>query len=666
MNQRALSTNDLSAGGGLAVSVVADDVVDIPHAGVVFARFPAEMEGPDAPPPPALAVDLQAVEAAVEELQDGQRAEAEPAQVMVAWMLDDPEAGKRLLLVSGDGVEPTAPDDMHVTLAYLGRVGVDVDEDAVEGLTDLLRSALGEMDPLEGSIGGSITFPGSAHSDGRTVHAAAVDVPGLEVLRAAVVAACVDAGLTVRADHGWVPHLTLAYAEPGATALHVDMDVQVPARIRSVDVVVGGVRTGIPIGQPTKAPAFVGAVGREAEIDAAVRKLDDDPGALRGQVMRSSAWSSTRKATAKEMDKAKGLMAERFGAGGGVGHTALIRVTSSKRARDGHTIAPRGWHFDDWHSNPVVLWQHNRDKLPVGRGVVVAVDDEGVDVVDEFVSREMDPFGGTVGDMVDGGFLHSPSIGWDTIRAVRVKDPALVDRYGYPLDILEANKLEHSIVTVPADVYTGVVRARAAGLNVAAFADRFGRAADEETNARLRDSFGRIALAAGPNRTIVQPAQTKETPVKTEPAKTTTPIVPTQHRAAGGLRCPSCNGPVRAPDAPDPAMITTQAPNPGSGKSHVDAGVGERTKLRGFDHLTPEVQGALEVLAQALSAGGGAPPPPAPGSMAAAAPPPPANAVPPPPAAGQPPAAGDSNKNPEEDAPDVKAARAELFGNKRA
>jgi 2'-5' RNA ligase len=657
----------------LAQPVQMKAVLDEPQPKhLVAVRYPSEMEGPKVPAPPMLEPpqdeqDATAVgpEGGLQLAVLGHRADVEGPQVMVAWMLDDDDV--RALLhfdegVDGSGLSAVGADTLHVTLAYLGRLGSDVQAADVARLTARLAELAPTLAPLEGHLGGAIRFPPGEGSDGREVYAAGVDVPDLERLRAAVVDACADLGIPLQSAHGFTPHLTLGYGEPGLDADVPDaLAERHPIRIAALSIVVGGERTDVALGQAAAADPVATRVATPSNAaDRTIEgglvrlardwsRLDADPGALRGALLRSSFPTSIRKATSKEADKVRSLFTERFGGSGG-GHVVALKITSSERARDGHTIDPRGWHFDEWNQNPVVLWQHMRDMLPVGRGMIADVDDDGVVALDEFVSREMDAFGGTVGDMVANGFLHSPSIGWDTLRAVRVKDPAIVERYGYPLDILEANKLEHSIVTIPADVYTGVLRARAAGMDVSAFAQRFARYADLATNPRARDSLGLIVKAAAPARSISLPTNPKENPVKTEPAKSVS-VVPPQHRAdAGGLRCPTCHGPVRAPSAPDPAFVNTQPPPAGKPPE----GVGSRGA---FDTLPDNVKAALETIAVALSGGaaGGAPaaaPPPPPGSQEAAAPPP----MPPPPNGG-----GDKPPEPGEDE-DVKAASRELFG----
>ena len=100
-----------------------------------------------------------------------------------------------------------APDDMHVTVCYLGK---DVSDRAFAAACERAEGAAASLDgPLSGVISGLGTFEPSGSSDGKTVAWAAVALPGAERLRAAL------EDLSASEHTDWTPHLTLRYQDAG-------------------------------------------------------------------------------------------------------------------------------------------------------------------------------------------------------------------------------------------------------------------------------------------------------------------------------------------------------------------------------------------------------------------------------------------------------------------
>ncbi|GAA4209279.1 hypothetical protein GCM10022252_75540 [Streptosporangium oxazolinicum] len=161
------------------------------------------------------------------------RSDAGPG-VMVALMLP-PELAEQLAVA--DGLPAT---DLHVTLAYLGK---GLDEEQLTLAADTVSAVAASAAPLAGTIGGLGAFPPG--DDGVPVFAT-VDVPGLEVLRQAVVDALKAAGLPVASEHGFTPHTTLTYLKPGEP-----LPAPLPAReVSFAEVVLAqdDQRTAFPLG----------------------------------------------------------------------------------------------------------------------------------------------------------------------------------------------------------------------------------------------------------------------------------------------------------------------------------------------------------------------------------------------------------------------------------
>lgn len=174
--------------------------------------------------------------------------------IMVA-LYPDQATAKSLAVEGGEPV-----DELHVTLAYLGRTG-DVSFTA-DDVVAAVRGAVAEHQPLSGSVGGLGVFP--AGDDGTPVWAP-VDVPGLETLRENIVRS-LDEGPTAGAvarNHGYTPHLTLGYDLPS-------IKPAAPHQVRFGEafVVFGDQRTPVPFGARTSAGPDVPPIETKAAAAA--------------------------------------------------------------------------------------------------------------------------------------------------------------------------------------------------------------------------------------------------------------------------------------------------------------------------------------------------------------------------------------------------------------
>ena len=100
-----------------------------------------------------------------------------------------------------DGLEP---DDLHVTMVYLGRAD-DVDADAVQAAIRSLPS----RDPFVAQVSGHGRFTGGDQD----VVVALMDSPELERLRSDLLSALKEQGVEVPSEHGFTAHMTLTYLD---------------------------------------------------------------------------------------------------------------------------------------------------------------------------------------------------------------------------------------------------------------------------------------------------------------------------------------------------------------------------------------------------------------------------------------------------------------------
>lgn len=100
-----------------------------------------------------------------------------------------------------------APEKMHVTMAYLGLAG-DVDKSAVGKALKLLPA----RQPFTAKVSGHARFTGGEED----VLVALVDSPDIECLRIDLLEALGKQGISIPRDHGFTPHLTIAYMDEQA------------------------------------------------------------------------------------------------------------------------------------------------------------------------------------------------------------------------------------------------------------------------------------------------------------------------------------------------------------------------------------------------------------------------------------------------------------------
>jgi 2'-5' RNA ligase len=112
------------------------------------------------------------------------------------------------------GVEPIPPDDMHITLAYLGQM--DEIGDKRKKLEAAIKKFASGAAAIEGSVGGVGRFNASENSDGMDVLYASFDAPLLPDFRQGLVAAIEKTGVEISRAHGFTAHITLSYVEKGS------------------------------------------------------------------------------------------------------------------------------------------------------------------------------------------------------------------------------------------------------------------------------------------------------------------------------------------------------------------------------------------------------------------------------------------------------------------
>lgn len=125
---------------------------------------------------------------------------------MVAFPID-PDIAAGLALDWGEAAET-----LHLTLAYIGKIEA-LDRARVENILEPLAQSLA---PIAAEVCGLARFDAADDPRGWPL-VALVDSPELPVLRRRVVDALVAGGVAVAANHGFTPHITLAYVDADHT-----------------------------------------------------------------------------------------------------------------------------------------------------------------------------------------------------------------------------------------------------------------------------------------------------------------------------------------------------------------------------------------------------------------------------------------------------------------
>lgn len=89
-----------------------------------------------------------------------------------------------------------------------------------------------------------------------------------------------------------------------------------------------------------------------------------------------------------------------------------VVISTDEVDRQGDVIDQNGWDFANYKNNPVVLWAHKYDELPVA--TCDKIYSEGGKTIAEgkFVPGSIYPFAQTVRQMFDAGFLNTTSVGY--------------------------------------------------------------------------------------------------------------------------------------------------------------------------------------------------------------------------------------------------------------
>lgn len=273
---------------------------------------------------------------------------ADPAHpgAMVAFLLD--EQTTQALQAACAPLEVT-PD--HVTLVYLGPDASALDA-FKSALIRLIADTACYTQPIEGVVNGFGRFASAEDEDTSALYAS-VDCHALPSFRQRLWEAACMAGCEPMAEHGFVPHITLAYLPVADATPSLDLPA-IPLRFTAFALVWGAETITFPFSEEMY--------------------MADEYRGAQGHYIRAYAEQTT-----EADDPAKPI---RF-----VASTEGIKG-------DGKDLRMKDWRFARFNTHPVILWGHDYTgrQLPIGTGKPVVegnrlLMDVFYDTDDEFAMR---------------------------------------------------------------------------------------------------------------------------------------------------------------------------------------------------------------------------------------------------------------------------------------
>lgn len=203
-----------------------------------------------------------------------------------------------------------------------------------------------------------------------------------------------------------------------------------------------------------------------------------------------------------------------------------IKFTISTNAvdLDNDTVDQAGWDLSVYRTNPLVLFMHDANQLPVARCVEIGVTGGKLKATAEFVPASVPvagPFAEAVYQMCRQGFLSATSVGFIPLAFDLAADRMGEDDYLPPVNFRKQKLVEWSVVTVPANSEALIDPAERDGA-VAPPAELQGRAMAEAARLAMNRAFDRhkrLARLAELGLTIGGPGSAKSAqPAKRTPA----------------------------------------------------------------------------------------------------------------------------------------------------
>jgi 2'-5' RNA ligase/phage head maturation protease len=361
---------------------------------------------------------------------------------MIAFYLPE-EIAAKLAIKGGQ-----APEELHLTLAYLGDI-TELNPAVKDMANKAICNFLWQVSPLEGTISGVGLFNTAEQAETNAFYAS-FDSPALAELRSYLVQALEEAGVAPRTDHGFTPHVTLAYVPKKAALPKVELPRE-QIKFEQISFCWGEER----IDYNLSGGGLIGMTDYKKKSVLTSTEVRPESGkeakaaALNlARLTSSTVTGKTNKATGagiKYEFKSAGIETLYNGVAGFFieGWAAV----SKPEDRYGDIIGPSSEVFKDclvkyFELNPILLYEHGLDEVignkPLGQVTEYKFADYGL-WVRAFVMKPVWTPMLEVYNRIKAGILRTFSIG------------GIWDRMGN--QIVEADLMEISVVATPAQAF---------------------------------------------------------------------------------------------------------------------------------------------------------------------------------------------------------------------
>lgn len=184
-------------------------------------------------------------------------------------------------------------------------------------------------------------------------------------------------------------------------------------------------------------------------------------------------------------------------AGDVAGNVLDFTISTQDRDRHRDTVAVNGWDVENFKANPVVLWAHNYDMIPVGKALTIGTSSVALVSRAEFPDQDLNAFGFMVYRLLCEQYLRATSVGFIPMEWT-------YDEEANGYNILTQELLEYSIVPVPANPNT-LQNAIGKGIDLAPYVGWVEKALDEIASPGIksvnisRDVLERVMKIAKPS-----------------------------------------------------------------------------------------------------------------------------------------------------------------------
>lgn len=134
--------------------------------------------------------------------------------------------------------------------------------------------------------------------------------------------------------------------------------------------------------------------------------------------------------------------------------TLRILATDETRDRDGDIITMKGWQLDNYIKNPVFLWSHDYNSVPIGAAIKIEKkrSPHRLILTHKFPTQGVHPFADMILQLYHEKVVNAGSVGFIPYDWEEIKDDNDEEKFFFgPRKFIKQELLEHSGCAVPAN-----------------------------------------------------------------------------------------------------------------------------------------------------------------------------------------------------------------------